>query len=64
MITKYQSGPYNVSDDGVKALVEVYCLSTDAKPTEDIANGSTCVEIDTGKVYLFNEAASAWVEVQ
>lgn len=64
MITTYQSGPYIATDGGVKALVEIYCLSTDAKPTTGIANGSTCVEINTGKVYLFNEAGSAWVEVQ
>ena len=36
-------------------------LSTDSKPT-DVANGTEFVEINTGKKFLFNEAAGAWVE--
>lgn len=36
-------------------------LSTDSKPT-DVSNGTEFVEINTGKKFLFNEAASAWVE--
>ena len=47
--------------DGV-SLLEVYCLSSETKPTENIAMGSTAVEVDTGKVYFFNEAAGSWVE--
>lgn len=46
-----------------KILIEASCLSTDAKPTTGIANGSLCLEMDTGKIYAFNETASAWVEV-
>ena len=45
-----------------KAIVEMYCLSTDSKPTTGIANGSLAIEINTGDVYLFNEAGSAWVK--
>ena len=44
-------------------LIEAACLSTDTKPTTGIANGSLCLEMDTGKVYAFNEAASEWVEL-
>lgn len=62
MITTYQSGPYNVTNGRVNAPVEIHCLSSDTKPTANIANGSICVEVDTGKVYFFNEAGSAWVE--
>ena len=40
---------------------EVYCLSTDSKPT-DMPNGSICVEMDTGKLYLYDEAGTQWVE--
>ena len=47
-----------------KVLVDSACLSTDAKPTDGIANGSMCIEMDTGKIYAFNEAGSAWVELQ
>lgn len=42
---------------------EVRCLSTDTKPTEGIHNGSTLIEIDTGKKFLFDEVASAWNEI-
>ena len=45
-----------------KELVEIACLSTDTKPT-NVCNGSLCLEMDTGKVYAFNETASTWVEV-
>ena len=45
-----------------KNYVELFGLSTDTKPTSGIVTGSVFVEVDTGKAYLFNEAASAWVE--
>lgn len=48
--------------DGVSTSnLTFYGLSTDSKPT-DCGNGSAFVEMDTGKVYFFNAAASAWVE--
>ena len=46
-----------------KVMVEAACLSTDTKPTTGIANGSLCLEMDTGKIFAFNETASTWVEV-
>ena len=46
-----------------KCLVESACLSTDSKPTTGIANGSICIEMNTGKIFMFNEAGSAWVEL-
>ena len=45
-------------------MAELFGLSTDAKPTTGYANGTTFVEVDTGKLFLFNETAGAWVEVQ
>ena len=47
-----------------KILIEAVCLADDSKPTTGIANGSMCLEMDTGKIYAFNEAASSWVELQ
>lgn len=47
-----------------KILVESVCLSTDTKPTTGIANGSLVLEMDTGKIYVFNETGSTWVEFQ
>lgn len=37
-------------------------LSTDTKPTEDVWGGSTFLEVDTKKIYIFNEDTSTWVE--
>lgn len=37
-------------------------LSTDQKPM-DWGNGSTLLEIDTGKVYIFDKANSTWREL-
>ena len=36
------------------------CLSTDAKPT-DVANGSILKEMDTGTVYMYDEAGEQWL---
>ena len=46
-----------------KELIEAASLSTDSKPTDGIANGSICIEMNTGKIFMFNEAGSAWVEL-
>ena len=44
-------------------LVNLYGSSEDTKPTGGLASGSTFVEVDTGKLFLFNEAASTWLEI-
>lgn len=48
-------------------MVELRGLSDDEKPTTiengEIENGSSFIEIDTGKLYLYNGASSSWVEV-
>lgn len=41
---------------------EVRCLSTDTKPTS-VPNGTLCLEIDTGDVYVFDKDSSTWVLV-
>lgn len=46
-----------------KSYIEGACLAADSKPTDGIANGSVCIEIDTGKIFMFNETGSAWAEV-
>ena len=38
------------------------CLSTDTKPTEGIGNGSKLLEMDTGKLYMFDAENITWVE--
>lgn len=45
-----------------KEYREMTGLSTDTKPTSGIINGSIFVEVNTGKVFFYNEAGEAWVE--
>ena len=37
-------------------------LSTDDKPTNSIATGSEFFEIDTLKVFFFDESSGTWIE--
>lgn len=46
-----------------KVLLDSACLSSDTKPTTGVANGSKCIEMDTGKTYMFNEEDSKWEEL-
>lgn len=48
--------------DALKFYGEGSCLSSDSKPTENLINGSTLLEMDTGKVYMFDEANEQWRE--
>ena len=41
---------------------ELYGLSTDTKPVYNVPNGSVFLEIDTGKVFIFNGANNQWTE--
>lgn len=55
-----------VYDNDVKTgyvrIVEIACNSGDTKPTEGLANGSTCIEVDTGDIYLWDEEGEEWVK--
>ena len=46
-----------------KSYIEAACLSTDTKPTDGIANGSACIEMDTGDKYMFDEAGGQWIKL-
>lgn len=52
-----------VKDGAALYTADLYGTSEDTKPTAGYANGSTFLEVDTGKIYLFNEDASEWVEL-
>ena len=50
---------------GGKQYVEFACLSTDVKPVGAYLTGSLLHEVDTKKIYAYNEEASSgeeWVE--
>ena len=59
MVT-FLRNPVNI---GGKQVVEVACLSTDTKPTKGICNGSLCLEINTGKIFAYDEENGEWEEV-
>lgn len=68
-IYKIENTDKRKTSEGTETLlqVELRGLSTDQKPTEinekGVQNGSTFIEIDTGKVYLFDEENNQWKEV-
>lgn len=45
-----------------KKLVRAIAKSDDALPTEDIANGSSCILMDACSVKFFDEDTSTWEE--
>ena len=47
---------------GGKLYIEGECLSSDSKPVTNIMNGSKLIEMDTSKVYLFDESGQTWRE--
>lgn len=61
MITYIEKRIYEMEQGNtLKYICEISCLSTDTKPTADIVTGSMAIEVDTGDVYLYDEASSAW----
>lgn len=45
-----------------RATTEFVGLSTDTKPVDNVRNGSTFVEMDTQKFYVFDEENALWIE--
>lgn len=39
-----------------------YCMKADTKPTTGVQNGDKILEMDTGKVFIFDEEGAAWYE--
>jgi len=71
MITIYnvkKSEMLNHPNGEVFYLLELRGLSTDEKPTEiengTIENGSVFIEIDTGKVFIYDLDNEQWNEVE
>ena len=53
----------SVSAEEATNYIEAACLSTDTKPTDGIANGSLCLELDTGDFYGFDADAGDWQQI-
>ena len=45
---------------GDKVLIEAFGLSTDSKPTANLATGSVFVTVDTADAYFFDEVSGQW----
>ena len=54
--------PVYTETGAMKRIVTIFGTSSESKPTDGIAFGSSFIEVDTGKAFLFNESTSAWVE--
>jgi hypothetical protein len=65
MVTLYKNDNVKNTAEGTKTYCEFRGLSTDTKPTEfngyTIGNGSVFIEIDTQKVFIYNETSQEWI---
>jgi hypothetical protein len=64
MISAISADFGRIEDGQIVNRIQYVGLSTDTKPTTNVANGSIFFEMNTGKIFMFNEAGDAWVEVQ
>ena len=63
MITVYRENGLAMTTEGTLVEIEYRGLSRDDKPTENIVNGTVFIEIDTGKVYMFDQENEQWKEI-
>lgn len=65
MIIYYRNEEYAFNSNGElpkgTRIVEISCLSEDTKPTENLVQGSTALEADTGDMYVFD--GSDWNKI-
>ena len=57
MVTKTRISP-SFSDEGMNSVYDYICLSSDDKPTDDVAVNSLLLEVDTFSFYYFD--GEAW----
>lgn len=67
MVSIYQKNNVITNNNGEAKELEFRGLSTDTKPVEidnkAVANGSVFIEMDTGKIYLYDLANTEWKEM-
>lgn len=62
-VMQTRDGQVSVHENGLKSnRSEYYCLSTDPQPHDHVENADILYEMDTKKVYLYDEASKAWIE--
>lgn len=47
-----------------KVLVQAVCKTDDTKPTDGIANGSICFNMETSAFSMFDEASASWLDLE
>ena len=47
---------------GGERYIEGICLSTETKPTEDIAMGSKLFVLDENKTYYYKDETDEWID--
>ena len=61
MIIYYKNEEYSHNFNGElpkgTRVIEISCLSTDTKPTENLVQGSLALEADTGDLFVFDSTA-------
>ncbi len=66
MVSIYKNDNIKITEEGEIVSAELRGLSTDTKPTETdgktIGNGSTFIEIDTGKIFFYDAENEEWKE--
>ena len=66
MISIINTDKIKKTEEGTIVTGELRGLSTDTKPTEingqTIGNGSIFIEIDTGKIFFYDETSETWKE--
>lgn len=66
MVSIIKTDISKIEEDGKVFTGELVGLSTDSKPTSingnQIGNGTRFIEMDTGKIYFYNEDANQWLE--
>lgn len=64
MISIFNTNNIKNEEEGRKIYAELRGLSTDDKPTKigetEIGNGSAFIEIDTQKIFFFDEVSKEW----
>ena len=60
MVTKASDPGLFLEGVAVSGSADLRGLSTDNKPTTNIPNGSTFIEMDSGKVYMWDAGNEQW----
>ena len=53
---------YSKSKNVITFYGDGVCLSSDSKPIGNVENGSKLIEMDTGKIYIYDAQNNQWRE--